>query len=83
MAPLIALPSMALSGMLVPVFSFPDYLQPIARIIPLYYGNNIFEGIMLKGYGFAELAPDFLTICGIALLFLVLAILTVKNKMEA
>ncbi|MEJ2276320.1 MAG: ABC transporter permease [Candidatus Lokiarchaeota archaeon] len=37
MAPLIALPSMALSGMLVPVNSFPVFVQIIAKFIPLYY----------------------------------------------
>ena len=83
MAPLIALPSLALSGMLVPVNSLPDFVQPIARLIPLYYGNRIFEGIMLKGYGVAELAQEFIVISVIALLSLVLALATVKDKINA
>ncbi len=83
MAPLIALPSLALSGMLVPVNSLPDYIQPVAKLIPLYYGNQMFEGIMLKGYGIAELAPDFLIVGGVAALFFVLAFLTVKDRIDA
>ena len=83
MAPLIALPSLALSGMLVPVNSLPDFVQPIARLIPLYYGNRIFEGIMLKGYGVAELAQEFIVISVIDLLSLVLALATVKDKINA
>ncbi|MFX1594540.1 MAG: ABC transporter permease [Promethearchaeota archaeon] len=82
-APLIALPSMALSGLLVPVNSFPFFVQVIAKFIPLYYGNRIFEGIMLKGWNIIQLWPDILIITIMALIFLVLAIFTVKDKIKA
>ncbi len=80
MAPLIALPSMALSGMLIPVNSFPDWVQTISKFIPMYYGNQIFEGIMLKGYGIIDLWFDFMVIGGVALLFFGLAVMTVKDR---
>ncbi len=80
MAPLIALPSMALSGMLIPVSSFPDWVQTIAKFVPMYYGNRLFEGIMLKGYGIGNLASEFLIIGVIAALFFVLAAITVKDR---
>ena len=83
MAPLIALPSMALSGMLVPVTTFPDWVQAVAKFIPMYYGNRLFQGIMLKGYGVSDLAPEFAIIGGMALLFLVLAAMTVKDRITA
>ena len=83
MAPLIALPSMALSGMLVPVNSFPVFVQIIAKFIPLYYGNRIFEGIMLKGWDLSQLWPDILVISIMALIFLILAMITVKDKIQA
>lgn len=79
-APLIALPSMALSGMLIPVNSFPGWVQTVAKFIPMYYGNRIFEGIMLKGYGLGNLVVEFAVVGGIALLFLCLALLTVKDR---
>ncbi|HEY4699795.1 MAG TPA: hypothetical protein VIH27_05430, partial [Nitrososphaerales archaeon] len=79
----ISLPSMALSGMLVPVNSLPDFIQPFSRLIPLYYGNRLFEGIMLKGYGVVELASDFLIVGVIAVIFFVLALMTVKDKINA
>ncbi|MFX1487861.1 MAG: ABC transporter permease [Promethearchaeota archaeon] len=82
-APLIALPSMALSGMLVPVNSFPIIVQVIAKFIPLYYGNRIFEGIMLKGWGVVQLWPDILIISMIALICFILALITVKDKIKA
>jgi ABC-2 type transport system permease protein len=83
LAPLIALPSMALSGMLVPIYGLPSWIQPIAKVIPMYYANQLFEGIMLKGYGVGALAFDFLVVIAMAVLFLVLATFTVKDKMDA
>jgi ABC-2 type transport system permease protein len=80
MAPLIALPSMALSGMLIPVNSFPDWVQTIAKFVPMYYGNRIFEGIMLKGYGLNDLSWEFAVVAGIAALFFGLAVITVKDR---
>ncbi|MEJ2295871.1 MAG: ABC transporter permease, partial [Candidatus Lokiarchaeota archaeon] len=82
-APLIAIPSMALSGMLIPVNSFPVIVQDIAKFIPMYYGNRIFEGIMLKGWGIIQLWPDLLIISIMTLIFFILAILTVKDKIKA
>jgi ABC-2 type transport system permease protein len=81
MVPLITLPSMALSGMLIPVSTFPDWVQTVAHFIPMYYANRLFEGIMLKGYGIGNLASEFTIITGIAILFFALAVLTVKDKM--
>jgi ABC-2 type transport system permease protein len=82
-APLIAIPSMALSGMLIPVNSFPLIVQDIAKFIPMYYGNRIFEGIMLKGWGIIQLWPDLLIISIMTLIFFILAVLTVKDKIKA
>ena len=81
MVPLITLPSMALSGMLIPVSTFPDWVQTVAHFVPMYYANKLFEGIMLKGYGIGNLASEFTIIAGIALLFFALAVLTVKDRM--
>jgi ABC-2 type transport system permease protein len=81
MVPLITLPSMALSGMLIPVSSFPGWVQTIAQFVPMYYANKLFEGIMLKGYGISNLASEFIIIGGIALLFFALAVITVKDRM--
>jgi ABC-2 type transport system permease protein len=83
MAPLIALPSMALGGMLVPVTSLPSWIQPVSRIVPLYYGNRLFQGIMLKGYGIGQLTTEFLVVGAMAVLFFILALSTVKDRMDA
>ena len=83
LAPLIGFPSMALSGMLVPISSLPGWIQPISRLIPMYYANQLFEGIMLKGYDVGNLAFDFLVVIVMAALFLVLAMTTVKDQIDA
>ena len=46
----------------------------------MYYGNRIFEGIMLKGYGIGDLSFEFAVVGGIALLFFALAVMTVKDR---
>ena len=81
MVPLITLASMALSGLLIPVESFPGWVQILARFVPMYYANKLFEGVMLKGYGIGNLAQQFIILGGIALLFFVLAVATVKDRM--
>jgi ABC-2 type transport system permease protein len=83
LAPLIALPSMALSGMLVPISSLPTWIQPLCRLIPMYYANQLFEGIMLKGYGLGALAFDFAIVVVMGVLFLFLAMSTVKDRIDA
>ena len=83
LGPLIALPSMVLSGMLFPVNSFPTWIQVIAKFVPMFYANMLFEGIMLKGYGVVQLAPELLIIGGMASLFFVLAAATLKDRIVA
>jgi ABC-2 type transport system permease protein len=83
MAPILSLPAMALSGVLTPVNSLPVYVRPISKIIPLTYGNQIFEGIMLKGWGISELWPQITIISIFAVVFFVLALITVQNRINA
>ena len=81
-APLTAIPSMALGGLFVPTVSLPAWLYPVSFVVPLTYGINLFEGIMLKGWGFKELWLDFTVVAGMCLIFFILAVLTVRNRMR-
>ena len=69
--------------MLVPIYSLPGWIQPVSRLIPMYYANQLFEGIMLKGYGASSLTFDFLVLIVMGVLFLGLAMSTVKDKIDA
>jgi ABC-2 type transport system permease protein len=82
MGPLVAFPSMALSGFLVPVEMLPSFLQPFSAIIPMTYGIKLFRGIMLKGYNIVDILPDFLAVIIFAVLFLTLAIFTIKGTTD-
>jgi len=48
----------------------------------MYYANQLFEGIMLKGYGVSALSLNFLAVVAMAVIFLALAFSTVKDRMD-
>ncbi|RMG35433.1 MAG: ABC transporter permease [Methanobacteriota archaeon] len=76
MAVLIAIPSLALSGMILPVSTFPPSIAFISKFIPLTYGIRIFEGIMLRGWGIEQLWLEFSVILGLAVVFFILALVS-------
>ena len=51
LAVLVAIPSMALSGFIVPVNTLPDWLGIFSKIIPLTYAIEGLKSIMLRGLG--------------------------------
>jgi ABC-2 type transport system permease protein len=63
------MPTMFLSGTLVPIESMPRPLQMLSFLSPLRYYMDILLGIFLKGAGIAELWPQAvtLTIFGVVL----------------
>lgn len=52
------LPSMLLSGFMFPFRGMPPWAQWIGEVLPLTHFLRIVRGIMLKGNGIAELAPE-------------------------
>ncbi len=82
MGPLVAFPSMALSGFLVPIETLPDWLEPFSNIVPLTYGIRVLKGIMLKNHGLGELWFEFGVIFAFCITMLALALLTVREYNE-
>ncbi|MEF8832337.1 MAG: ABC transporter permease [Candidatus Thermoplasmatota archaeon] len=75
----IAFPMMFLSGAFIPVESFPDYLQTVAKFLPLYYFHQGLREIMiLQNPSDALLA--YLVVGIFALIFIILAIKTTRWK---
>jgi ABC-2 type transport system permease protein len=68
--PLVLLPQMFLSGLLVPVAQLPDYLRPFSAIMPLTYANEALKAVMVKGYALGD--PLVLRDVGVLVLFGVL-----------
>lgn len=52
------LPSILLSGFMFPFRGMPDWAQTIGEILPLTHFLRMARGILLKGNGFAEIAPQ-------------------------
>ncbi len=48
--PLVLLPQVFLSGLLVPVDQLPEALRPIAAVLPLTYAIEALRSVMLAGY---------------------------------
>ncbi|HZP97889.1 MAG TPA: ABC transporter permease [Candidatus Limnocylindria bacterium] len=47
--PVILLPQVFLSGLLIPVSQLPDWLRPLSAILPLTYANEALKAVMIKG----------------------------------
>jgi ABC-2 type transport system permease protein len=52
------LPSMLLSGFMFPFRGMPDWAQALGELLPLTHFLRIVRGIMLKGNGWADIAPE-------------------------
>lgn len=48
--PVVLLPQVFLSGLLVPVDQLPDVLRPISVVLPLTYANEALRSVMLRGF---------------------------------
>jgi len=78
--PLIILPQMFLCGLLWPVTQMPDYLQWIARFLPLYYGVEGIRAMMLQGQNLLNIGKDVGILAAYAVVFLGLASLTLRRS---
>ncbi len=80
MFPLIVFPSLLVTGMLWPIESIPEILQPLSHVVPLTYAIDALKGIMLKGWGIGDIWFQLVFMSGFAVLTLVLAGLFLKKK---
>jgi ABC-2 type transport system permease protein len=76
--PIVVIPQIFFTG-LIPIDQMLGWLQPIAHVMPLYYGANALTGIIAKGQSLAVLYPDVLALFGFFLLFLGLNLLTMRK----
>ena len=67
--PLVLVPQIFLSGLLVPVDQLNDVLRALSVIFPLTYANEALRSVMVKGYALTD--PVILRDIGILLLFAV------------
>jgi ABC-2 type transport system permease protein len=77
--PLIILPQIFLCGLLWPVNQMPDYLQWIAKFLPLTYGVDGIRALMLQGQGLLDIGKEIGVLAGYAAGLMVLASLTLRR----
>jgi ABC-2 type transport system permease protein len=79
--PLVIVPQFLLSGVLFPVNSLPEILQPLVSLMPLHYAVEALRLIFIRGADLSiqALQVDILVLGGIAVLFAVIASLTIRR----
>ena len=73
------LPSMLLSGFMFPFRGMPGWAQAIGEVLPLTHFLRIVRGILLKGNGWHEIAPN---VWPLALFLLVVGFIAMKRYRE-
>ncbi|MBP6799414.1 MAG: ABC transporter permease [Luteimonas sp.] len=76
------LPSILLSGFMFPFAGMPKLVQWIAEALPLTHFLRLIRGIMLRGAGLAELWPDVLALCALAVAMMAAAILRFRKRLD-
>jgi ABC-2 type transport system permease protein len=77
--PLIIVPQMFLCGVLWPVSQMPDYLQWIAKFLPLTYGVEGIRALMQEGKDLLNIGTDIGILAAFAVGLLILASLTLRR----
>jgi ABC-2 type transport system permease protein len=81
--PLIILPQMFLCGLLWPVSQMPDYLQWIAKFLPLTYGVDGIRALMLQGQNLLDIGKEVGVLAAYAVGLMILAALTLRRGISA
>ncbi len=77
--PLIIVPQMFLCGLLWPVDQMPNYLQWIAKFLPLTYGVDGIRALMLQGQSLLDIGKEVGVLAAYAVVLLILASLTLRR----
>jgi ABC-2 type transport system permease protein len=81
--PIIIVPQMFLCGLLWPVSQMPDYLQWIAKFLPLTYGVDGIRALMLQGKNLLDIGKEIGVLVGYTAGLMVLASLTLRRGAAA
>jgi ABC-2 type transport system permease protein len=78
--PIIIIPQILLGGTFWDVSELPNYLQPFAYIMPVYYANEALRDVMLKGWGLTEVWPDLVILIGSSIILILLGSITMRRE---
>ncbi|HEV2011711.1 MAG TPA: ABC transporter permease [Candidatus Limnocylindria bacterium] len=80
--PLVLLPQVFLSGLLVPIDQLNDALRAISAVLPLTYANEALRSVMVKGYALTDplILRDIGILAAFALLMALAAVLSIRGE---
>ncbi|ANB59267.1 ABC transporter permease [Anoxybacteroides amylolyticum] len=76
--PVVIIPQIFFAGIL-PVNEMADWLQAIAKVMPMYYGGDALKNVMYKGMGLSDIRTDLLALFSFAVIFVTLNIFALKK----
>ncbi|TQR10336.1 ABC transporter permease [Psychrobacillus soli] len=76
--PIAIIPQVFFAGIL-PFEGMPEWMQLVAKCMPMYYGGNALVDVMYKGLGLSDIKNELFVLLGFALVFIVLNILALKK----
>ncbi|EKF86241.1 ABC transporter permease [Methanobacterium formicicum] len=77
--PFVILPAFLLSGVFWPIQAIPEWLRPFSYLVPPTYAVDACRAVMLKGGGLDMIWPDLLALILFAIVFMVLAVYTLRR----
>jgi ABC-2 type transport system permease protein len=78
--PIVLVPQIFLSGIVLPTEEMPSYFQAISRVMPLRYGVDGLQDIMLRGIGLSGVISEIAILVGFGLALLLLASVTLSRR---
>jgi ABC-2 type transport system permease protein len=76
--PIAIIPQVFFAGIL-PIAGMPEWLQVIAKCMPMYYGGDALVDVMYKGLGLSDITNDLLVLLGFAVVFIILNVFALKK----
>lgn len=76
--PIAVVPQVFFAGIF-PLDGMADWLQAIAKIMPMYYAGDALKSVMYKGMGLGDISGDLLALIIFAAIFIVLNIFALKK----
>jgi ABC-2 type transport system permease protein len=80
--PVVLVPQVFLSGLLVPVDQLPDVLRPFAVVLPLTYANEALRAVMIKGLPLDDpvIVRDLLALAAFGVVTIVGAVASIRRE---
>lgn len=76
--PIVVIPQIFFAGIF-PLEGMANWLQGIAKIMPLYYSADALKGVMYKGWGLSDIWGNIIALMTFATIFIVLNVFALKK----